>query len=165
MVCSINKNIVNNESVKYSWLFNNISSYSWYITQLFGLYCNVLYIYMNYGKRIYLCPPKHLVSDLSVCYSVCYSVYLCQNNFNICHYFLTIRYKAFVFLICIPCVKIFQAVPNFLTSWPWPWPLTYIMKTLTLVIGRAFIFHMSISCDKTFPSVPKVLPFWPLSWS
>ena len=55
-------------------------------------------------------------------------------NFNLVHYFWTVIDMAFIFHMCIPCDNTFPAVPKILTLWPWPWPLTYILKSLTLII-------------------------------
>ena len=64
--------------------------------------------------------------------TVNFDLYL--ENFNLGHNFWTITGRAFIFLMCIPCDKTFSTVPKVLTSWPCLWPLTYIYKTLTLVI-------------------------------
>ena len=82
-------------------------------------------------------------------------------NFNLGHNFWTIRGRALIFHMCIPCDKTFPLMPTFLNLWPRPWPLTTVAKNLNLdhyfgtITDRVFIFHMCIPCDKTFPLVPK----------
>ena len=53
---------------------------------------------------------------------------------NFDHNYWTITDMAFIFHMCIPCDNTFPSVPKYLISWPWPWPLTYILKSLTLLI-------------------------------
>ena len=56
-----------------------------------------------------------------------------DKNFNLDHKFWTVRNRAFIFHMGIPCDNIFLS-PNFLTLWPWKGYLTYILKTLTFII-------------------------------
>ena len=90
-------------------------------------------------------------------------------NFNLDHIFWTVRYRAFIFHMCIPCDK----------TLPWV-PYLFELMTLTVTFGlhyknfnlhhfwtvtdRAFIFHMCVPCDKTFPSVPNILTVWTLTY-
>ena len=46
----------------------------------------------------------------------------------------TIRGRDSIFHMCIPSDKTILSVPKFSTLGPYPWPLTYILKTLTLII-------------------------------
>ena len=71
----------------------------------------------------------------SVCLSVRLSVRLSvQSKLNLGYNFWTIRDKAFILLMLVPCDKTFLSVPKNLTLWPWPWLLTYFWKNLTLAI-------------------------------
>ena len=97
-------------------------------------------------------PPRskiggHIVFVLSVILSFCHSVILsfCNSvilsfcpplwNFNLANNFSTVRARALIFHMSIPCDKTFLWIPLFLTLWPWPWRLTYFLKTLTLWIS------------------------------
>ena len=55
-------------------------------------------------------------------------------EFNICHNIRTIRDRAFIFHMYIPCDEAFPFIPKLLTLWPWPWPLTYISETLAFAM-------------------------------
>ena len=80
-----------------------------------------------YGNRVSSCWPVWLFVCLSVCLSR-------QKTLNLFNNFWTVKGKALIFHMCIPCDITFPSVPNLLTSWPWPWPLTDILKTLILLI-------------------------------
>ena len=69
-------------------------------------------------------------------YPIVITVYLSvSKNFNIGHYFCTLRNRAFIFYMSVPRDKTFLLVPKVLIMWPWP--LTYIWKKLTLAITIA----------------------------
>ena len=55
-------------------------------------------------------------------------------NFNLAYNFWTVRARALIFHMIIPCDMTFPWIPLFLTLWPWPWNLTHYLKTLTLFI-------------------------------
>jgi hypothetical protein len=55
-------------------------------------------------------------------------------NFNLANNFWMVHTRALIFDMSVIYGKTFPWASNFLTMWPWPWCLTYLWKTLTLVI-------------------------------
>ena len=49
-------------------------------------------------------------------------------NFNLGYNFWTVKAKALIFHMSIPCDEAFQWVPLFFTLWPWPWVLPTFWK-------------------------------------
>ena len=68
----------------------------------------------------------------------CLSLWNSVWNFNLANNVLTVNDRALVFNMstCIPSDKTLPWVPTFFTLWPWPCTcsLTYLLKTLTLLI-------------------------------
>ena len=111
-------------------------------------------------------------------------------NFNLGHNIWTVRDRAFIFHMCIPCDKNFHIIPYFYTPPPPPPPQVcgYIGITMSVCLSvrlsirlsvesklnldhnfltkgdRALILHKYIPCDMTFLSIPKFLTSWPWPW-
>ena len=77
--------------------------------------------------------------------------------------FLTIRGRAFIFYMYIPCDKTFPWVPKMFDLVTLTLKFDLLSKNFNLGHssptrgGRAFILHLYIPCDKTFPCIPKFL--------
>ena len=56
-------------------------------------------------------------------------------NFNLANNFWTVSARALIFQMSIPYYKTFLWVPLFLRHLLWSWSLTYLLKTLTLLIN------------------------------
>ena len=69
-----------------------------------------------------------------VCHSVILSFCPPLWNYYLAYNFWTVSARALIFHMSIPCDKTFPWVPLFFTLWPWTWRMTYILKTLTLLI-------------------------------
>ena len=81
---------------------------------MFAMHTSLMYVsLLNYTKVIVRAPPLGgcpIVITLSVCPSVCLSV--CPSaNFNIEYNFFTVRDRAFIFGMSVPCDKAFPTVP------------------------------------------------------
>ena len=98
------------------------------------LICVIIVIGVNIlGK--FLCPRDRWWRDAVLsCMSLCNSFQNSVWNFSLAYNFSTMKAKALIFHISIPCVKAFLCEPTIYTSWPWPFHFTYFLKTLTLLI-------------------------------
>ena len=112
------------------------------------LICVIIVIGVNIlGK--FLCPRDRWWRDAVLsCMSLCNSFQNSVWNLSLAYNFSTMKAKALIFHISIPCVKAFLCEPTFYTSWSWPFHFTYFLKTLTLLI--------------TFK--PWVLEHWYFTW-
>ena len=136
-----------------------------------------------YISKFFIFMPKmedrgHIVFVLSVIlHSVILSFCPPLWNFNLANNFWTVRARALIFHMNIPCDKTFPWVPLFFTLWPWPWSLTHFLKNFNLannfwtVSARALIFHMSIPSGYDlsmgtiiFDTVILTLEFNPFFW-
>ena len=86
---------------------------------------------------------------------------LLLKNFNLGNSFLIRIGRAFIFHMCIPCSKTFNAVPWFLKWWPWPWRLTYLIENwpgLWLLNQRGYLLLLfTYGCRRR-----AMLSFWQL---
>ena len=92
----------------------------------------------------FVCPSLSVRHCLSVCHTflslfpkLCFAgnAFIPRNAatiLNISLHFLTVRYWAFIFGICVSYVHTFPMVPYILNMWPWLWTLTFFCKGLTL---------------------------------
>ena len=93
-----------------------------------------------------------------------------EKKLNLGHNFWTIRDRALILHMCIPCGKTFPSVQKIWTPWPWPLPFDILLKNFNLghnlwtETDMAFILYMCIPCDKTFLFIPKLLTLWPWPW-
>ena len=99
---------------------------------------------------------------------------LLLTNFNLGHNLWTVRGRAFIFHMCIPCDKTFHTTPLF---WPSDLELelwiTYTeccylnlvaFRRTSLSLFRCYILGLCVPYIKTFLVVAQVLITWPWSW-